>query len=240
MLEEIINLAEFGKELADIRKAEVKDWRCFYELYCRLGDVIDASVIAVESRLPVPPDAPFLVNTSSFPSPVAKWVYCVNEQFQRLDSAVVAFLHAYRQLEEFIDIFDADLRIHFLYHFWCKSHWSELFEEKFCSGRLSDDGKRLCKTALRLADRITGHPFGVPDAFTETLVVSEEYDTTYLEARQKLVIAGRSDIETLKAIQFDWAAFIEKNCQMQDLLYWPNRVGHFTRGGHRSSCNIVI
>jgi hypothetical protein len=223
MFKEIVDLAKFVKEIADQRRAKVTGWRRVYDVYRKLDAVIDSSVTAVEHYLPVPLDAPFLVHTTFYPSPLAKWVSVTNEDFRNLDVAVKEFLGSLHEIDQALEIYDSELaeRIHF--HFWFKSLWLRRFADAVMVGEVSSDGRLLRKTVLKLAARIDKaagcQPASRDEArIVESLVVAEEFDLSQETQRAALVAAGRRNVEALKAVRAELASFIKSNCRIEDIL----------------------
>jgi len=218
MLTEIIEIAKFGKELIDSKNAKVKGWRKFYDMYCKLDEVINSSVLVVEHYLPVPLDSEFLVSTTRFKSPIDKWVYYTNHDFKTLDKAVKEYLESFRELEGILEIYDRDLKEKLEYHFWVKSLWCKIFAQIFCSGEISSDGKKLRKKALRLAEHIDKSWYERSMADIKALIISEEIDISEDELRMHVVEMGKKNIVALRQIKAHLGKYIKKNCRVEDLL----------------------
>ena len=218
MLKEIIDLAKFAKELLDSHNAKVKGWRRIYDLYLKLDTVIAASVTAVEGYLPRPLDAPSLASTTSFRSPLEKWVTLTNSDFEELDRAVKDFVSSFREVARVLEIYDPDLNAKLQAHFWMKSQWCRLFDEVYRAGVLTSDGKKMCQTALRIADRADTGRVRMGGAALRNLVVSTEIDIATAESKLQLVEAGRANIAELKTAQAKLGDYIRTNCKIEDLL----------------------
>ena len=104
----IMDLAMKGFASSQSYKKDNK-YKELYLLYLAINDVIAKSVTASEHYFPVDWDSHFLVNTSSFDSPIEKWVYFTNEDFSELSKSVVAFLRQLRPCKGAISIHDPEL-----------------------------------------------------------------------------------------------------------------------------------
>ena len=221
MLNEIVELAKIAKEIVSSSRAKVSGWRQFLRLYHTLDDVSDASDIVLDHYFLVPLDVPFLIGTRSYKSPLGKWVSVTNDDFKELDQAVVAFIKCYDQLACLLEVYDSNLIKRINYHFGVKSWWCGIVGEAYCSGRISSDGRTLHKTAIRLAQAIPSSRYGRDvcggDA-AKALTTKEAIDISDSQVKQYLVEKGRKNVEALRGIKTDLAAFIRSHCKIEDLM----------------------
>ena len=221
MLGDIVELAKLAREVVMSPRAKVNGWRQFLKLYHSLDDVIDASHLVLEHYFLVPLNAPFLTGTRSYKSPLDKWVSVTNKDFKKLDEAVVAFIKSYDQLVRILEIFDKDLSKRINYHFGVKSWWCSVIADAYCGGRITPDGKTLQRTAFRLEKAIPAARYGPAmcggDA-AEKLAEKEAVDISQNEVKERLVEVGRQNLEAMRGIKSDLAAFIRNHCRIEDVL----------------------
>jgi hypothetical protein len=220
MLGEIIDIVTFSIDFISKRKKDSAGWSKIYKLYLSLGDVIEKSEMAINHYLPLPLDTPFLQNSSTFKSPVEKWVAVTNEDFRAVQHAVKEFLDEFRSLAQILEIYDEDLKGKIDFHIKWKSIWYSAFEELYMAGELQSDGKSFRRKWLKLKDKaVEGEKYHLkPKDITEKFLLEELIDISTIEKRDELIHLGKRNIEELKAAKQRLAVFIRENCKIEDLL----------------------
>lgn len=219
LLGDIVQLARFLRDITASRP-KVKTCAGLYDLYRSLGDVIRASSLAVDHYLGVPLDAPFLVGTTSFSSPEAKWASVTNSDFKKLEKAVQQFVAQLRTLRGVFEIYDQQLVNQIEFHFWLKSRWYREFGRLYQAGHIDLQSRRMYTRTLRLAQASE-----IPPNFRhssskvfEQLESVEELDVSGPEAVNRLVEAGQENVQQLEALKAELGEFIKAHCTMETLL----------------------
>jgi hypothetical protein len=221
LLGDLVQLAKLVREVTD-SGAEVKTCAGLYDLYRGLGEVINSSSLAVNHYLGAPQDAPFLVNTQSFNSPEEKWADTTNSDFKVLEKTVKRFVKQLRTLRDVFEIYDSELVDRIEFHFWMKSRWYGEFVRLYQAGHIDLASRRMYTQTLNLAQSSEiPRNFSRLDpasAILEKLESVEEIDVSGAEAVDRLVEAGRDNLERLEAIKIDLGRFIKEHCSIESLI----------------------
>jgi hypothetical protein len=218
MFGEILNLAKFVREIIVDRSKKVGGWKKIYNLYLSLDAVIDSSLTASEHCISMPLDPRFLQPSQSSPAEI-RWIRITNEDFKRLDRAVKSFLVYFSEAQHVLEIYDEDLEKSLRHHFNFKRGWIGHFIAVYSSGEIEPDGKRIKRTALSIIKTLE-ESFDNIGSQTESAqeIYEEVIDISTHQEREKLIQAGRQNIEGLKKVKADLAAFIKQHCKIEDLL----------------------
>jgi|GEM_PF-6317425 len=217
MFGEILNLAKFIREIIVERSDKVKGWKKVYSLYCSLERVIDRSVTASHNFSTMPLDPYFLEHSRSKPSEI-RWIGITNENFKRLDEAVVSFVADFSEVKSVLEIYDNELAEKLVYHFNFKMGWISTFIWMYHSGIIEADGKRITRTATSIVKKLKEDFSMLSDPVFESLIFGDEIDISTHEKREKLIQIGQQNIEGLKKVKLELGEFIKEHCKIEDLL----------------------
>jgi len=99
-----------------------------------------------------------------------------------------------------------------------KGQWFSEFMNMYEAGRIELPTRRLRRTVLRLAT-MQEIPRNLDDRISwRRLLLREEYDLADPDAMERLVVAGRRNVEELEQIRAQLADFIRTHCALDDLL----------------------
>lgn len=220
LLGDIVQLANFIRE---VRRSEpaIKTCAGLYELYRTFGDVVKVGD-SVVSRIAVPLDDPNLRNTRAYPSPEAKWADSANNEFARLEKAVKRLIRQLHALDIVLEVHDPELLARLDFHLAMKSMWYSEFMRLYEAGHIDLPSRRVHRRVLRLAslDEIRALPrsWDIREGDLRPLERVEEYDISGAEAVERLVTAGRRNVEQLRAVRDELGAFLKTNCRLEDLM----------------------
>jgi hypothetical protein len=205
------------REIITDKSKKVGGWKKVYDLYRRLDNVIDSSITASEHCLSMPRDPYFLQPSSSRPSEI-RWVRITNEDFKKLDKAIVGFLLVFMEVKDVLEIYDKELKDKLDKHFRLKSGWLSAFWHMYSSGEIEADGRRIKRTALPLIKELEESFGSLSGTELNQLSFANDIDISTDEKRVKLVQFGQQNIEGLKKVKSELANFIKENCKVEDLL----------------------
>lgn len=221
LTKDIVSLAIdlFGVKRAYRSDAKYKD---LYLLYVTLDEVIRTSRHATEHYLCIEWDAPFLLNTTRFSSPIEKWVHINNENFIEHTEAVKKFVHSINNCYRVIGIYDPSLAEALERVIRAKQNWLLTYANSFDAGTITDDGKLLVCRALDISEviekklKIKTDLWGVE--YPELTRIDQSHEIDTIEKRRALAELGRSNVAKMKELHEQLRLFIKENVKLEQLL----------------------
>lgn len=155
-------------------------------------------------------------------NPIEYWAGKVNSNFHEVDSSIRTFLETFKELSFTLEIENSELRKKLRFHFWYKSIWLQIFQDVLESGVVSRDGKKITGKYLKVLQKIdiveTWEREDTYKKLKEDLLVIIEEDIGSQEKKNKLLEAGKQNLEKLEECATDLRNLIKSNCTIDELL----------------------
>ena len=221
LFDEIIFLVETILQEGYLQTVNRRKLGFMYEnkIMCRAGYDLYLSIEAIKSNMklslthyfPIDYEV-FCADTTSFETPLEKWIYFTNQDFEYLSESVIVFV---RKAQRHYHTLSCSDNVESF--FSCKSGWVQEFSKKYKAG-VVDDAKLEVRYLpfARPLDEMSKEGYDNRSFVQEPTIITLDCSTR--QKRLEIELSAQKNIEKMAAIKNAFQEFLVKHCSIKEML----------------------